>query len=353
MEMKIENLIRQDLKGFKPYEVHEEHCKFKLDANESPFGITDAVRKKIITWLENDENLNIYPDTNQVQLRQAVAKFYGLAAEHVVCGVGSDQLIDYLCKVFLNPGDVVLAPSPSFSMYSLSAKLNHGKIVEMPLNSEYTYNVGEIIEAINLHRPKITFLCTPNNPTGCSLSNDEIAQIATNSEGIIVVDEAYAEFSNESMAGQVLKHENVIVLRTFSKAYGLAGARIGYGLACEALIKTLEIVKAPYSLSTLSMLLAVEILNDMPAYKVRISEINAEKLHLMDELKKFGWLKVYPSDANFLFVESERKIADLFKQNGIMVRQFESKNGLERFRFSVGTKEANEALVSAIKIREV
>ncbi len=341
-----ESWSRSDLKAFVPY--HDAHKPFihKLNANESPFTLTDNVRAKFLDWLQNRENLNIYPDTDSTELRAAISRFWGLDCENVVCGVGSDQIIDYITKAFLEFGDKIIIPNPTFSMYALTSIINRGKIIEAPLNEDYSVDVENTINITNDQRAKLLFLCTPNNPTGNSLNEQSLKRVLEGVNCVVVVDEAYAEFSGGTIIPYINKYENLIVLRTFSKAYSLAGARVGYAVACEQMIEVINKVKAPYNLPVMSQMLAVLALEDSEEYKKRVDYLKAQRESLYIELKKINWLEVYPSDGNFIFAKSSKLITNALEEKGILIRRFgKPMENAEVVRFTVGTKEQNSQLL--------
>lgn len=340
--------IRKDLRNFKPYRANTEQFDIRLDANESPFNLTGKVKEDLLYWINNCENLNIYPDSDSNGLKDELSLFWNVSNDNIICGVGSDQLIDYITKVFIEPDDTVITLKPTFSMYSLSAVLNHGKVKEIPLKDGFSYDIYDIIKAANVNNAKLLFLCTPNNPTGNSFTERELLQILESVDCPVVIDEAYAEFAGQTMIPHIHTHENLIVLRTFSKAYGLAGARVGYALACEAMINAIGIVKSPYNLCTLSQLLAISALRDSNEYKKRISDLIENRNELYEKLKDLKGLNVYPSDGNFLFIESNINISEALKNDGIIVRNFE--DGEKRsVRISIGTKEQNIKVYEIIK----
>ncbi len=340
--------IRSDLKDHKPYNASEIEYKVKLNANESPFNLPKVVRKNIIKWFEDEENLNLYPDTDCIELKKELSKWYNVNVENIICSVGSDQLIEYICKIFLEPSDVVVVPSPSFSMYSITAKLNKAKIVEVKFNDDLSYNADRIIEACEENDAKILFLCTPNNPTGVTISCSDIEKILDNVDCPVIIDEAYAEFTNETMLPYINKYNNIIVLRTFSKAYGLAGLRIGYGIADKEFIQALEIVKVPYNLGTLSQKIAIEVLRNSEVYKERIEFIKQEREWLFEQLKSIKGLKVYKSEANFIYVESIVNISEYLSSKKILIRELKSSNGLYFSRITVGERKQNEKLIKKL-----
>jgi len=340
--------VREDLKSYEPYNASAQPFPIVLDANESPWGLTETVRDNVAAWFANAENLNRYPDTNSTELREALASLWGLLRENIVCGVGSDQLIEYITKALLMPGDTLVTMTPSFSMYKLTAKLNHGRVEEFPLNADYTLDADGFIRFAKVHNAKLVILCTPNNPTGGSIPEADLLRIAAALDCPVVVDEAYAEFGQDTVIPHIGTYDNLLVLRTFSKAYGLAGARIGYAVAQKELADALHIVRAPYNLPTLSQRLAIEVLRDMEAYKERIETLRTYKDELFEKLSGLEGIHVFPSDANFIYIETERNISESLERHGIHARVF-LRGEKEKVRLSCGTPLENEAAIQAIR----
>jgi histidinol-phosphate aminotransferase len=353
----IADLVRRDLKDMEPYHASVKPGRYRLDSNESPLGMPDGLRRRLTDWLENEENLNRYPDTDNTALRGAIAGMWGVGSENVTCGVGSDQLIDLLCRVFLEPGDTVVVPAPTFGMYAISACLNHGEVREVFDGFEGPDGddlAERLVLAAGETKAKIVFLCSPNNPTGRSLPEDRLCFVAENAPGIVVVDEAYADFSRSTLIPRLREHPNVVVLRTFSKAFGLAGARVGYAVAGKEAIDVIDLAKPPFNLPTLSQLLAEWAIEDAgknsgsDSLSARVDYLNEQREELYRELAKIPWLAVERSDANFLYVRSERDVAALLEENGISIRRFSASGKECRARITVGTAEENKKVVDVL-----
>jgi len=359
--------VREDLKGYEPYNATVKPAAITLDANESPWNLPDEVRQDMLDWFMHEENLNRYPDTDCVELREAIAAFWGgdLTKENIVCGVGSDQLIDYITKAILSPGDVVVTTTPSFSMYGLTAKLNHGRVAAFPLDAAKDFRLDldadAFIQFAKENNAKLVFLCTPNNPTGQTIQQQTLMKIAEALDCPIVVDEAYGEFTHygmqpiphetenvlydrPTMIPCVNTHPNVIVLRTFSKAYGLAGARIGYSVSHVELAEAINIVRAPYNVPTVSQKLALSALRHKDVYELRICRLRS----MEQELAALDGIKVYESEANFVYFETEMNVTNELEAAGIRVRVFQ-RGEKEIIRLSFGTKEQNEAVLAVIR----
>jgi histidinol-phosphate aminotransferase len=340
-KVRIADLVRRDVMEMEAYHPSAPSVANKLDSNESPFQLPSAIRTKLINWLENRENLNRYPESDNTALRTAIAGFWGQTPGNVTCGVGSDQLIDIICRVFLEPGDRIVTLSPTFGMYAVSAALNHGRAVAVTVkDGENAASV--LVSTADAENAKIIFLCSPNNPTGLSLSEADLRFVAENARCLVVIDEAYGEFSESTMIGAVNEYPNMIVLRTFSKAYGLAGVRVGYAIASSEVIDILDIAKPPFNIPTISQLLAEWAIEEAAEYGVRARDTVALREELYRELKKISWLDVNPSDSNFLYVRSEYDVASMLEDCGIAVRRLPKDGNLYCSRITVGVREENK-----------
>ncbi len=350
--VEVSRLIRRDLKGWTNYQVQPVVGR-KMDANESPFPMDAALRKTLADWILHEENLRLYPDTDSVRLRETVAARYGVKKEQVICGVGSDQLIDCLIRVFLEPGETVLVPSPSFSMYETAAVINHARAASFPLTEEtdFAFSAETVIEAVSRVRPKILFLCTPNNPTGTMLKREDLVRILDSADCIVALDQAYGEFAGDDFLDLTRSYPNLVSLRTFSKAYGLAGLRVGYAIGSEDLIAALDTVRAPYNLNTFSQIAAACVL-ERPEYAEHIRWIIEERERLYASLAALTGKKgfyCFPSSANFLFMRmnvpdpGEKLLA-----KGLLVRRYA---GAQRgyIRVSIADRETNDRFLGALK----
>jgi histidinol-phosphate aminotransferase len=336
--MNILELARRDMDEMIPYEAAPPRNGRKLDCNESPFGLPDTLRRRLAEWLEKSEDLNRYPESDNTELREAIAGLWGVAPENITCGVGSDQLIDIMCRVFLDPGDTVLTLAPTFGMYTVSALLNHGRVATIP--------VGEpargIVKAAKDAKAKILFICSPNNPTGQSMPERDIRFVLDNVSCVVALDEAYGEFSGQTMIPWIDEYPNMIVLRTFSKSFGLAGIRVGYAVASREAIGLLDIARPPFNLTTISQRLATWAIYESEEYASRTKKLVEYREQLYGELKKIPEINVSPSDANFVYVTSRLDIASILEGGGVLVRRYPKKDGLYRVRISAGTPEENQ-----------
>ena len=337
MEFNLNELVRPHLKDLKSYatlrDMYASEKMAFLDANENPFG-----------------EFNRYPQGNPVALKTLLAKINGVEAANLFLGNGSDELIDLTQRIFCEPGkDSILMINPSFVMYEIYAKMNNLKVEKLYLNSEFQLEKSAFLQTVSETKAKILFLCSPNNPTGNAI--EDLEYYIQNFSGIVVVDEAYIEFSKEDSAVKLLeKYPNLIVLKTLSKAYGMAGLRIGIGIASQEIADLFNRFKPPYNISSESQKLALEQLKNLPQIEENISKILAEKVRLKNDLSQISQIvKIYPSEANLFLVEFkdaefayqkllENKILTSLRHPGI-------KNCL---RISVGTEEENSELLKVL-----
>ncbi|AZI66219.1 histidinol-phosphate transaminase [Kaistella daneshvariae] len=337
MEFNLEKLVRPHLKDLKSYatlrDIYVGEKMFFLDASENPFG-----------------EFNRYPQGNPVDLKTCLAKINGVKEANLFLGNGSDELIDFTQRIFCEPGkDSILMMNPSFVMYEIYAKMNNLKIEKLNLNSDFQLEKSAFLQTVSKTEAKLLFLCSPNNPTGNAIEDLEF--YIQNFSGIVVVDEAYIEFSKEVSAVKLLeKYPNLIVLKTLSKAYGMAGLRIGIGFASEEVARLYNRFKPPYNISSESQKLALEQLKNLPQIEENISKILAEKERLKNSLSQISQIvKIYPSEANFFLVEfkdAEFAYKKLL-ENKILtsLRHPALKNCL---RISVGTTEENSKLLNVL-----
>ena len=357
--MGIERLIRSNLVTFSGYvarkspetlkgkvEIPVENI-IKLDANENPYGCSPRVNQALATY----PSLNIYPDSGQTELRKLLAGYTGVGTERIVAGGGSNQLIDLIIRLFVEPGDEVINCVPTFDMFRFSTQIHGGSLVKVLRDENFAVNVRAVKAAIN-KKTKIIFLTNPNSPTGNITPQKDILEIAD--AGLpVVVDEAYYEFSGETVVPLVNQYENLMVLRTFSKWAGLAGLRIGYGIFPPKIADYLLTIKIPYNVSVAAVVAVRESLKDTNYLLDRVKTIIAERERLLDELNKLKWLKPYPSRANFIFCSVLNSKANELQQKlqnrGILVRYFDQPLLRNSIRISVGKPEHTDALIKALQ----
>ena len=357
--MDIEKLIRPELvtmKGYipiEPTEVLSQQAELpsgriiKLDGNENPYGCSPKVYQALATY----PYYHNYPDPEQRELRKALEEYTDLRCQHIVCGMGSDDLIDLILRLFLKPGDEVINCPPTFGMYPFSTDVCGGRVVDVPRTEDFALDTVGIREALT-KRTKVIFVASPNNPTGNTATEKEIMELVGIGK-IVVVDEAYFEFSNVTMANLVPKYTNLIVLRTFSKWAGLAGLRIGYGFFPIGIAGYLMKIKQPYNANTAAQAAVIASLADIEYLRANVARIVMERERLFGKLKEVGWLKPYPSQGNFVLCSlpagKAEEIWQQLRKKGIFVRYFDTPRLKDCLRISVGRPEYTDALVKALK----
>ncbi len=355
----IENLIRPDLAGFAGYAaskspdvlkketVAQAGRIVKLDANENPYGCSPRVN----TALASFKNFSIYPDAEQTELRKLLAEYTGVSATNIVAGAGSDQLIDLLMRLFVAPGDEVISCTPTFAMFRFFGDLVGGKAVEIPRRDDFSVDVEAVLKAIT-PETKLILLATPNNPTGTLTPKDDILRLLDSGLPLLV-DEAYYEFTGQTMAPLVGKRPNLMVLRTFSKWAGLAGLRIGYGLFPHRIAEYLMAIKEPYCANAAAMLAVSETMRDIEYLQANVRKVINERKRLFNLLEKFSWLRPYPSQANFILCSvrngKAKDLQKLLEDRGILVRYFDKPFLKDCVRISVGKPEDSDILVTSLR----
>ncbi len=340
MNNNIQNLVRKNLRSLTPYLSAREECTVQegifLDANENPFGI-----------------YNRYPDPYQSELKQQLGKLKSIDANNIFIGNGSDEIIDLAFRVFCEPyQDKALTFSPTYGMYEVSANINAVELIRLPLNNEFQIDINSVQPYLSDSSLKLIIICSPNNPTGNLLNNEDIEFILTNFNGIVLIDEAYIDFCSQTSYIEKLKtHKNLIVSQTMSKAWGLAGIRLGIAYMSPDILLYYNKVKAPYNISSVSQKVALDALNKKVEFSQHIKEILSEKEKMTRELQMLTVVKkIYPSDANFLLIEVEDANAlynKLVDQN-IIIR---NRNTTIRncVRITIGTAAENDQLLNVIK----
>ena len=326
----------------------------KLDANENPYGPLPAVTKALAAY----KHYHIYPDPQQTQLREALAHYIGVSAELILPGHGADELIDYLCRVFLQPGDTVINCPPTFGMYEFDSHLQGAQVVDVPRLEGYELDVDAMVAVVraNVHC-KLLFLTSPNNPTGNRLSDEDLVRLLE-LPVMVVLDEAYVEFSGKPDRSRLVsEYENLCILRTFSKAAGIAGLRLGYGILPGWLIDLLWKFKQPYNVNVAASIAGLASLRHADEIAARVDLIIAERARLMTALAQIPWIHPYPSDSNFILcrvseVHNAGRIQQSLESRGILVRHY-NKTGLENcIRISVGLPAQTDRLIDALKAIE-
>lgn len=364
MTENYQNLIRSDIADMAPYtpivpfDVLSQRLGIpaediiKLDANENPYGPSP----RIYSALANETYYHIYPDPDSTALREALSQYTGIDSTHIVAGQGADELIDLVIRLFITPGDAVINCPPTFGMYRFDTELNGGKIIDVERKADFSLDTEEIVKiATNSKNTKILFITSPNNPDGSILSDSCLRQLLQ-LPLIVVLDEAYIEFAGNSRVDWVLEHENLIVLRTFSKWAGLAGLRVGYGVFPHWIISHLLKIKQPYNVNVAGAVAALASLSDVDQLRENIGKIVAERERLYSALQAFDFLDPYPSEANFILSRVVgRDAADLktaLAERGVLIRYFNTSRLRDHVRISVGKPTHTSVLLNALSTLE-
>lgn len=348
----MDKFMRDDLKGLKPYKVDSIPYRIKMDANESPYDLPDAIRQRLANELMRGYQFNRYPDSDATALKEAISRYCGVSPQEVMVGAGSDELIRVVISAFVGKGDVVLYPNPSFTMYEVFTRIAGGIPIGVPLGESFNYDMSRFYRAMEQHKPKLIFICSPNNPTGNVIHKDELMKLVTTFNGVVVVDEAYGEFCGHSIASQMTNYPNALVLKTFSKAFGLAGLRVGYLIGNRELIEGIYAVKPPYNVSSFSQRAAQLVLENMSIFSSRIASIVSEREWMYHKLRGFKGIEVYPSKANFLLIKvpNAQNVHKELIREGILVRNFPNHPRLkDHLRITVSTRQDNEYFIKALE----
>lgn len=355
----VEKRIRPDIKalaGYVPIEptdvisqridVAPEHV-IKLDGNENPYGCSAKVKQA----LANYSYYHIYPDPEQRELRKALEGYAEFTSEHILAGSGSDELIDLVLRLFIEPGDQVINCPPTFGMYKFCTEVCGGKVVTVPRKQDFSIDIPAVKRAVG-KKTKVIFIASPNNPSANITTEAEILELLDTST-IVVVDEAYFEFSGKTVAHLVPQHSNLVVLRTFSKWAGLAGLRVGYGIFPAYMVGYLMKIKQPYNVNIAAQVAAIESLKDIDYLRNTVNAIISERERLSSKLNDIDWLKVYPSNSNFILCRVLRgkapEIHHKLQRKGIFVRHFDTPQLRDCLRISIGKPEHTDRIISALR----
>lgn len=326
------------------YNPHLFDGKYKLDANENSYDLPDAQKKKILSRIMK-LHFNRYPDPGAPGLRKLLAKKHGVRPENIVVGNGSDEIIHYLIQAYCGRGDRIVAPAPTFEMYRVLAMANSATPVIIPLDDRFDLDEAAMTRAAA--RAKLVFISYPNNPTGNCFSADRISGIIKSAKGIVVLDEAYYEFSGKSFMPLLKKNKNLVILRTFSKAFSMAGLRLGYMIADSQVAQVINKVRLPYNINSVSQACAEEMLKN--GLNPVIKQIIAARDAMYGILKK--QYPVVKSDANFLLIKVKdgARAKKHFEKAGISIRMFDD-GALKNFmRLTVGKPEENRRVLEILK----
>ncbi|HID42755.1 MAG TPA: histidinol-phosphate transaminase [Archaeoglobaceae archaeon] len=319
----------------------------KLASNENPYGASPEAIKAFKKY----DSLHVYPDPDPKDLRERISEYTGFDESRIVVGAGVDGILESVFKIFVGEGDCVIIPVPSFPYYHILTKISGGKDIIVRRNFDFSINAEKILHSID-DRTRIVIICSPNNPTGNSENKEEVAEIVEQSGCIVFIDEAYAEFSSKNLL-ELAEYENVILARTFSKAFGLANLRIGYAIVPKKLRQYFLKVTTPFPVSTPAKFAAIAALEDIDYLRIVVERIKEERMRIIKELSKMD-VKVYPSESNFILIETEYRSGDLCEEllkRWVIVRDCSGFIGCNdrHVRVSVGKKEENDFFIEKME----
>lgn len=345
----VESRVSKVIRDISPYSVPDIDCKIQLDGNESPFGLPDEVQAKVDRAIK-EVSVNRYPDPEAQRLIELISKVSEFSSEGILLGNGSDELIGMLITTLANGTGKILSPAPSFSMYKLTGLAMGAEVIEVPLDDNFDIDLDNTLSAIEENDPDITFLASPNNPTGNMYNTGKIAEIISVAKGIVVVDEAYSDFSGYTFLPLIKECENLIVLRTLSKV-GFAGLRIGMLFARDNLATEINKVRYPYNINSLSQAVAEVVLDNHEFVTENIQLIIRERGRVFKAMSSLDGIAAYPSDANFIFfkaLDADSVFSQLVEKD-ILIRNFNKPGRLENcMRVTIGTPEENDAFLAAL-----
>jgi len=349
--MDIRSLIKEEILAQRAYPVDAASCRIKLDANENPLAIPEPLREKFAALLASIP-LNRYPEAGSVALAARFAAKFGVGADQLLVGNGSDELIQILCTALARPGAEVMIPLPTFAMYRISA-LNAGfTVAAVPLDGKFDLDLPAMRERMGLQPPALTFLAYPNNPTANCFSRERIEAILDEASGIVVVDEAYFHFAQQTFLPLLKRHDNLVVLRTLSKV-GLAAMRIGLLIGPAALIHELNKVRLPYNLNSLSQAAAGFYLDEEQAFLNQAAEIRRWRGELFSAMETLPGVHPRPTDANFIFFSCDfdaDRVYTSLKERGILIKNLSAPGAMQGFmRVTVGTREENREFLEVFR----
>jgi len=345
LKFEINNLVRENIKSLKPYSSARDEYKdatsedmIFLDANENPF----------------ENGVNRYPDPQQNSVKELLSKIKKVDKKNILLGNGSDEVLDLIFRTFCEPKeDNIITLPPTYGMYSVLANINNIENREVLLTNDFQPKIDQILDKVNKNS-KILFLCSPNNPSGNSFSTEKVEELISKFNGLIVIDEAYIDFSSaESWLERLAEFPNLIITQTLSKAYGLAGIRLGICYASEEIITVLNRIKPPYNVNELTQQKAIERLQNTKEVESEVQKIKEERNQLLINLKEILFInKIYPTDCNFVLVKVDdaTKRYNQLIEKGIVIRNRTTQPLCENcLRFTIGTSLENERLILALK----
>ncbi|HOV78997.1 MAG TPA: histidinol-phosphate transaminase [Bacillota bacterium] len=344
------SLVRGELKTLAPYDAPYFPEAVKLDANENPYGFPPGVLRKIFSEI-GSRDFARYPDPRAERLRESLADYTGVAPENIMVGNGSDELILNIMLTFGAGAEYVVTP-PTFSMYGVYGLVASASRVEVPRLADFSVDMESLKRVAGSRGVKVVIICNPNNPTGTATPPDEIEGLLAGTNAVVVVDEAYVEFGGETCIPLLARHPNLIVLRTFSKAFGLAGLRVGYLLAGRSVVRELLKVKQPYNLNAFSQTAARVVMENLPLFRERIEKILAERERLFSGLSGLPGVEAFPTRANFILFRTALPAKQVYGgllERGVLIRNLDGPMLRRCLRVTVGTAGENGLFLERLR----
>jgi len=344
--------VKPAVRAISAYTLGEYEYEVKINQNENPYDVPRELKREILDFAL-ERSWSRYPPFDPAGLRERLAEYTGWRADGILVGNGSNEIIQALFEVFVEEGDRIVLPSPTFTVYRLVGTVLGADMVEVPLKSDYTFDC-DALEGAFLDGGKVLVLCSPNNPTGTLFPLERLEAVLGKTDCPVVVDEAYFEFSKETAAGLLGRYDNLVILRTFSKAFSLAGLRVGYGLMDPVLAGEVAKAKLPYNLDFFSMAAAEKLLERRDVLAPVIDEIVRERDLMISAMNEIEGVRAYPSRANFILFETPYEPRDVFRRllgDGLLVRDVSSYPMLGRaLRVSVSTPDDNRRFLESLRM---
>ncbi len=344
--------LRKNVQAIKPYTVDTSDYEVMLHANENPFNPFRDLKQEIMQALF-ECNGNRYPSIDAAPLRAALAESTGFSQEEILCGNGSDEILQMIVQAFIDPEDTIVSFAPTFSMYQFFAEVQGANFITVDAEpNTLQVSLNDLADQANESKAKLIILCNPNNPTGQGFSKEEIMTLIKATDALVLVDEAYMEFYGESVLDEVKKCPRMIVTRTFSKAYGLAGIRVGYAVADPSLITALDLVRAPYNLNAASQTIAMVALKNKQLFQKQIALLLSERNRMEKALGELPGVVLFPSKANFILIRTEKaaEIEEACMESSIQIRGYKSEGLLRNcIRISIGKPEENDRMLEILQ----
>lgn len=348
----MKEIFKEELKDFKPYEPDQETGYIKLNANENPYDFSPEFKKLLAQEVMNSSYIR-YCDSAASRLRTLLGEYTGFSAEEITVGNGSSELIRLLMTAFLRAGEKIVSVDPTFTMYQVIAAVEGIRSEGIPLKQDFSIDTEAILRSAQEETVKMVFLCTPNNPTGAEIPMEDILRVVECVDCLVVIDEAYGEFTENTYLPLVKRYPHVVVLRTMSKGFGIAGLRVGYAVAQSQISREINKVRLPYNLNAFSQQAACLTLEHREEMQENIVKIVSERERLLREMGKIPGVIAYPSAANFILFKTKLPGSQLdrgLREDKILIRDFSTQPLLKDcMRVTVGTPQENDAFLAALR----